>query len=70
MKALICGAGIAGLTLAWHLERAGWEVELVERAAAFRDGGYMIDFYGPGHEVAGRMGLLPGCARPATRSTS
>ncbi|TYB66097.1 FAD-dependent oxidoreductase [Nonomuraea sp. PA05] len=59
MKVVICGAGIAGLTLAWHLERAGWEVELVERAAAFRDGGYMIDFYGPGHQVAGRMGLLP-----------
>lgn len=57
MKALVCGAGIAGLTLAWHLERAGWEVELVERAAAFRDGGYMIDFYGPGYEVAQRMGL-------------
>ncbi|TDD01979.1 FAD-dependent oxidoreductase [Nonomuraea deserti] len=59
VKALICGAGIAGLTLAWHLERAGWEVELVERAAAFRDGGYMIDFYGPGYQVARRMGLLP-----------
>ncbi|MGP3956919.1 FAD-dependent monooxygenase [Nonomuraea sp. 3N208] len=59
MKALICGAGIAGLTLGWHLERAGWEVEVVERAAAFRDGGYMIDFYGPGFEVATRMGLRP-----------
>lgn len=38
MKALIRGAGIAGLTLAWHLERSGWEVELVEHAPAFRDG--------------------------------
>ncbi|NUW31802.1 FAD-dependent monooxygenase [Nonomuraea sp. SMC257] len=57
MRALICGAGIAGLTLAWHLERAGWRVEVVERAPAFRDGGYMIDFYGPGQEVAARMGL-------------
>lgn len=57
MRALVCGAGIAGLTLAWHLERAGWDVELVERAAAFRDSGYMIDFYGPGAEVAARMGL-------------
>ncbi|MDF5759098.1 FAD-dependent oxidoreductase [Spongiactinospora sp. TRM90649] len=57
MKALICGAGIAGLTLAWHLERAGWEVEVVERSAVFRDGGYMIDFYGAGLEVADRMGL-------------
>ncbi|GAA2353314.1 FAD-dependent oxidoreductase [Nonomuraea africana] len=57
MKTLICGAGIAGLTLAWHLERSGWDVELVERAARFRDGGYLIDFYGPGLEVAERMGL-------------
>ncbi|TMR93540.1 FAD-dependent monooxygenase [Nonomuraea basaltis] len=57
MKALISGAGIAGLTLAWHLERAGWQVELVERAGAFREGGYMIDFYGAGYEVAERMGL-------------
>ncbi|MEV0162805.1 FAD-dependent oxidoreductase [Nonomuraea fuscirosea] len=57
MKALICGAGIAGLTLAWHLERAGWEVELVERAEAFREGGYLIDFYGAGLVVAERMGL-------------
>ncbi|WP_188190115.1 FAD-dependent monooxygenase [Nonomuraea sp. SYSU D8015] len=57
MKALVCGAGIAGLTLAWHLESAGWEVELVERAPAFRDGGYMIDFYGPGFDVAEQMGL-------------
>ncbi|MER7212087.1 FAD-dependent oxidoreductase [Streptosporangium sp. NPDC000239] len=59
MRALICGAGIAGLTLAWHLERMGWQVEVVERAPALRDGGYMIDFYGPGYEVAERMGLAP-----------
>ncbi|WP_158088626.1 FAD-dependent oxidoreductase [Thermoactinospora rubra] len=57
MRVLICGAGIAGLTLAWHLERAGWEVELVERAPAFREGGYMIDFYGAGYEIARRMGI-------------
>ncbi|GGO16888.1 FAD-dependent oxidoreductase [Microbispora rosea subsp. aerata] len=59
MKAVVCGAGIAGTALAWHLERAGWDVELVERAPAFREGGYMIDFYGPGLEAAGRMGLRP-----------
>ncbi|WP_433432148.1 FAD-dependent monooxygenase [Nonomuraea sp. CA-141351] len=57
MRALICGAGIAGLTLAWHLERMGWHVEIVERAPAFRNGGYMIDFYGAGYEVAEHMGL-------------
>ncbi|MFE0156600.1 FAD-dependent oxidoreductase [Nonomuraea sp. NPDC059007] len=59
MKALICGAGIAGLTLAWQLERAGWQVEVVEKAPAFRSGGYMIDFYGPGYDVAEQMGLAP-----------
>ncbi len=59
MRAIVCGAGIAGTALAWHLERAGWDVELVERAPAFREGGYMIDFYGPGLEAAGRMGLRP-----------
>ncbi|GHH72637.1 FAD-dependent oxidoreductase [Streptosporangium violaceochromogenes] len=57
MRALICGSGVAGPALAWHLERAGWDVETVERSARFRDGGFMIDFYGPGYEVAERMGL-------------
>ncbi|WP_283134465.1 FAD-dependent oxidoreductase [Rhizohabitans arisaemae] len=59
MRALICGAGIAGLTLAWHLERDGWDVKIVERAPRFRHGGYMIDFYGPGMEVAKQMGIRP-----------
>ncbi|WP_329792686.1 FAD-dependent oxidoreductase [Lentzea sp. DG1S-22] len=58
-RALVVGAGIAGLTSAWWLERAGWDVLVVERAPSFRTGGYMIDFFGPGHEVARRMGLLP-----------
>jgi 2-polyprenyl-6-methoxyphenol hydroxylase-like FAD-dependent oxidoreductase len=58
-RALVVGAGIAGLTTAWWLERAGWDVSVVEKAPSFRAGGYMIDFFGPGHEVARRMGLLP-----------
>lgn len=62
-RALIVGAGIAGLTSAWWLERAGWEVLVVEKAPSFRAGGYMIDFFGPGHEVARRMGLLPALER-------
>lgn len=56
-RVLICGAGVAGLTLAWHLERAGWGVEVVEQAPAPRLGGYMIDFFGPGLRVADEMGL-------------
>lgn len=58
MKVMICGAGIAGLTLAWWLERAGAEVAVVERAAAPRSDGYMMDFFGSGYDVAERMGIL------------
>ena len=59
MRALICGAGIAGLTLARLLSRQGWSVFLVERASAVRREGYMIDFFGPGYDAAEAMGLLP-----------
>jgi 2-polyprenyl-6-methoxyphenol hydroxylase-like FAD-dependent oxidoreductase len=59
MRALICGAGVAGLTLACLLDRAGWDVQLVERARSLRREGFMIDFFGPGFEAAETMGLLP-----------
>lgn len=59
MKILISGAGIAGPTLAWWLLRYGYEVTIVERAQALRTGGYVIDFWGAGFEVANRMGLVP-----------
>jgi 2-polyprenyl-6-methoxyphenol hydroxylase-like FAD-dependent oxidoreductase len=56
---LISGAGIAGPTLAYWLLRHGYAPVLVERAPALRTGGYMIDFWGVGYDVAERMGLLP-----------
>ncbi|WP_043410346.1 FAD-dependent monooxygenase [Archangium violaceum] len=59
MKVLICGGGIAGLTLAWCLERQGHHPVVVERAPHFRDEGYMIDFFGSGHDAGERLGLLP-----------
>jgi len=59
VNVLISGAGVAGLTLAWFLHHAGHRVVLVEQAAARRNAGYMIDFYGPGYDVAQLMGLLP-----------
>ncbi len=58
MRAIICGAGIAGLTLGCCLGRDGWEVLIVERARALRDEGYMIDFMGSGYDVAERLGLI------------
>ncbi len=59
MKVLIVGAGIAGPTLAYWLLRAGHEPTLVERAPELRRGGYLVDFWGAGFDVAERMGIVP-----------
>ncbi len=56
---LISGAGIAGPTLAYWLLRQGFTPTIVERAPQFREGGYMLDFWGVGYDVAERMNLLP-----------
>lgn len=66
MKVLICGAGIAGLTLAGRLHHHGWDVTLVERASGPRRHGYMIDFSGPGYEAVTAMGLEPQLQREAS----
>jgi hypothetical protein len=54
---LISGIGIAGPTLAFWLKSAGFEPTLIERAPALRTGGYVIDFWGLGYDIAERMGL-------------
>jgi 2-polyprenyl-6-methoxyphenol hydroxylase-like FAD-dependent oxidoreductase len=59
MKAVICGAGIAGLALAHRLDAQGWDVVVLEKAPEPRTQGYMIDFFGPGYDAAEAMGLLP-----------
>ncbi len=59
MRILISGAGIAGPTLAYWLARYGFETTIVEKAPALRTGGYVIDFWGAGFEIADRMGLSP-----------
>lgn len=63
MKVLISGAGIAGPTLAFWLLHYGMEPTLVEKAPQFRTGGYIIDFWGLGFEIADRMGILPDIRR-------
>lgn len=55
---LICGAGIAGPTLAFWLRAAGFRPTVVEQAPAVRSGGYVIDFWGLGYDIAEQMGLL------------
>jgi 2-polyprenyl-6-methoxyphenol hydroxylase-like FAD-dependent oxidoreductase len=59
MDVLISGAGIAGPSLAWWLLQDGHHVTLVEKAPRFRPGGYVIDFWGKGYDLAERMGLMP-----------
>ena len=59
MRIAINGAGIAGPTLAYWLQRSAHEVLLVDEAPALRRGGYVVDFWGVGYDVAEKMGLIP-----------
>ncbi|EHR61838.1 FAD-dependent monooxygenase [Saccharomonospora cyanea] len=61
-KAIIVGAGIAGLATALRLHRIGWEPLVLERAATRRSGGYAVTFSGIGYDAAERMGVLPALA--------
>ena len=54
---LISGAGVAGPTLAFWLNAAGCRPTIVERARGIRAGGYVIDFWGRGYDIAERMGM-------------
>ena len=55
---MISGLGIAGPTLAYWLHHRGFSPTVIERSPAPRTGGYMIDFWGVGFDVAERMGLV------------
>jgi len=58
MKAVICGAGIAGLALAARLAQGGWQVTVLESAPALHNEGYVVDLFGSGFEAARRMSLM------------
>jgi 2-polyprenyl-6-methoxyphenol hydroxylase-like FAD-dependent oxidoreductase len=59
VRIAINGTGIAGPTLAYWLRRFGHEPVLFEKASELRSGGYVIDFWGLGFDIADRMGLAP-----------
>ena len=58
MKIVINGIGVAGPALGYWLTKAGHEVLLVEEAPRLRAGGYIIDFWGMGYDIAEEMGLI------------
>jgi len=67
-RVLISGAGIAGPALAFWLARSDFDVTVVERAPALREGGQAVDFRGPVHrEVLERMGLWDAIHQQRTR---
>ena len=59
MRIAINGCGVAGPALAWWLGRAGHDPVIFETAAERRSGGYVIDFWADGYDIAARMGLIP-----------
>jgi len=58
VKIVINGIGVAGPALGYWLTKAGHEVLLVEEAPRLRAGGYIIDFWGIGYDIAEEMGLV------------
>ena len=68
-RAVISGASIAGLSAAFWLRRTGWEVTVLERAPAFRDGGQNVDVRGVARDVLDRMGLTDAVRERNTSET-
>jgi 2-polyprenyl-6-methoxyphenol hydroxylase-like FAD-dependent oxidoreductase len=56
-RALIVGAGIAGMATAIRLRQIGWDPVIVERSPERRTGGYFIGLYPEGREAAQRLGV-------------
>lgn len=57
-RVLISGGGIAGLTLGILLRRQGWDPLVIERDAALRTEGYIVDIFGTGWDIAERIGVI------------
>lgn len=70
MRILVSGASVAGPVLAYWLNRHGFEVTVVERAAELRQtGGHAVDLFRPAIHITEKMGLLPRVEELATGTT-
>jgi 2-polyprenyl-6-methoxyphenol hydroxylase-like FAD-dependent oxidoreductase len=56
-RALVVGLGVGGMSAALGLDRAGWDVTLVERSPERRAGGYFIGLSQEGFEAARYLGV-------------
>lgn len=56
-RVLVTGSSIAGPTMAWALDRSGFDVVLLERSPRARQAGQNIDVRGLGREVIRRLGV-------------
>lgn len=56
-KALVVGLGIAGMSTAIALHRAGWTPIIVERSPDRRTGGYFIALFPEGRQAAADLGI-------------
>jgi 2-polyprenyl-6-methoxyphenol hydroxylase-like FAD-dependent oxidoreductase len=59
MRAVICGAGVAGLTLATQLGHAGWDVIVLERGSGPLCDGFLVELAHEGYLPAERMSPSP-----------
>ncbi|RZU45682.1 2-polyprenyl-6-methoxyphenol hydroxylase-like FAD-dependent oxidoreductase [Streptomyces sp. BK022] len=69
-RVVVSGASVAGLSAAHWLRSTGWEVTVIERAPAFRDGGQNVDVRGVAREVLDRMGLFEAVKELNTTETA
>ncbi|WP_434446669.1 FAD-dependent monooxygenase [Lentzea sp. E54] len=57
-RALVVGLGIAGMSAAVGLRRAGWTPVIIERARERRTGGYFIGLFPEGRQAAIDLGIV------------
>lgn len=57
-KAPIVGLGVGGMSAALGLTKAGWDVQVVEKSAERRTGGYFIGLSKEGFEAARYLGVI------------